>query len=265
MSTIGRHVAVTSAAKDRMGIKNKSRFRKQDGSDKKIVETEISKNHPLMIDPQDMQMMQQRVDVVGSRKKIDFAGPPLYRNLATSDAVNKQLQMIMNDPNSELMKTLNAAIMKQDDAVRRKIPANQIGMLNSGRSRGYNMASNIGVQMPNAPMGIPTARSYQTTDDDQALAQMQNPNPAQYYADTGGESTMMISTPPATYIQDPVSMKKARQGGYSYSRVVPTGSADHSENQIRHNPMAPLPSKMYLPYMNLNGPGFTSNDTRPGL
>lgn len=264
MSSIGRTVATTLAAKERMGIKNKTSF-KTIGNDKLTVHTEISRNHPAMLDPASLNMQQQRVDVVGSRQKIDFAGPPLYRNLATSEAVNTQLKMMMDDPNSELMQKMNAAIMRQDDAVKRKIPKNQLGMIASGRSRGYNQVSNIGVQMPNAPMGIPTARSYQTTDDSEALNQMQNPNPSQYYADAGGETSMMMSTPPATYIQDPVSMAKARQGGYAYSRQVPTGPADHPEVQIRHNPMAPLPSKMYLPAMNLNGPGYVTNNNRPGL
>jgi hypothetical protein len=136
----------------------------------------------------------------------------------------------------------------------------------AARHKGYNMVSNIGVQMPNAPLGVPIAESYTTTGDEEALTQMQNPNAPQYYADTGGESTMMMSTPPAFYQQDPISCRKARQGGLSYSRRTATGPNGDGETQIRHNPIAPLPSKTYLPAMNLAGPGYQNNSiTRPGL
>src|ERR1700675_2021622 len=155
MSTIGKRVAASSANNSRMGIKARSTFGTI--NNKTVAHLEISKNHPSMLDPQKMGMGQQQVDIVGSRKKIDFAGPPKYRNQADPASIQAQLKMIMENPDSQMIGHIAKAIEMQQQGMSRKIPRNQMDPFQSARHRGYNQVSNIGVQMPNAPLGVPIA------------------------------------------------------------------------------------------------------------
>lgn len=254
MSSIGRRVASASVSNQRLGIKAKSSFKNMpDG--RKGTHLDITKNHPALVNTEAYSAGQQRLEIIGTKAKTDFLAPPKYKNIATTEAINAQLRMILQNPDAETLQALQAAITQTDHQSKRKVPRNQQLMFQAAQQRGYNQVSNIGVQMPNAPMGVPVAESYLTTGDDEALAQMQNPNPSEHYADMGGPNSFQDTTPPACYIQDPISGAKTRQGGYSYYREVPYGAGNHPETYIRHNAAAPLPRKEYLPAMNLAGPG----------
>lgn len=137
-------------------------------------------------------------------------------------------------------------------------------MVDTGRRIGYNNVSNIDPVMPNFPMGLPISQNYQITPDEQALLQMQDPNPPTHFAETGGLSTTMMCTPPAWYKEDMISKQRARQGGITYNRQTPLGPGNSSETQLRHNPAAPSPQMTYLPSLNLVNPGDRTSLSRKG-
>jgi len=221
------------------------------------IAIEVNARHPMVMDPQVMGMEQQRLDMWGNWDKMEGAAQPKYKNVSNPEAINAQIQMVLQQPqNIDMIKQL---VAEQNERVARKLPRNQRQMINSGRQVAQNAPSNMMPIMPNVPMGLPIAQGYQLTDDDQALLQMQDPNPSVHFAETGGRSTLMMATPPASYIQDPVSGQKARQGGMSYNRQMPTGPGG-PEVQIHHEAVAPLPQKNYFPNVNIvnQGPNRTS-------
>ncbi len=209
-------------------------------------------------------MNQKQVDIIGSATKRDSAAPPKYKNVSNPEAINQQIQAVLGNPNSEAIGAISAAVSEYQDRMKRKLPKNQRTMIDSGRQIGYNNVSNINPIMPNFPMGLPISESYDITADEQALLQMQDPNPPTHYAETGGLSTLMMSTPPAWYKQDMISNQKARQGGVTYNRQTPTGANNYPETQLRHNPVAPLPQRTYMPSLNMVNQGDTTSLNRQG-